>query len=235
MSAAAVRRGLVEAHPDGGLERRPGDPVTGGPGAAEDVEPFERDQRRPVPRRRQALEPDLAGPFGIEDHQADREPLLLVRRVGPRVVELVQDVRADAMGTPLAVVCLGRAGSFDGDVIGVDLRRDAVEQDATLRAGRPSGPTRRARRVSVSASTTAPRTWLRTCSPRSATSSAAARMASDRSRSASPKSVGNMARHAAGSIDWPFMTARASTRWDVVASASSAAIRATSGSAWMPA
>ena len=44
-----------------------------------------------------------------------------------------------------------------------------------------------------------------------------------------------MPRHTAGSVDSPFMTARASTRCDVVAAASSAAIRATSGSAWIPA
>ena len=52
--------------------------------------------------------------------------------MGPRVVELVEDVRVDAACAPFAVVGLGRAGSFDRDVVGVDLGGDAVEQDAPL-------------------------------------------------------------------------------------------------------
>ena len=57
--------------------------------------------------------------------------------------------------------------------------------------------TRRASRRAVSSSTIAPRTWLRTASPRSATSSAASSTASAAARvsggTASPNSVGNIA------------------------------------------
>ncbi len=93
----------------------------------------------------------------------------------------------------------------------------------------------------MSSSTSAPRTWLRTCSPRSATASEASRIASERAGSpaspaaAEPNSVGNIARQRSGSVVSPFMTARASTRSAWVASARSAAARATSGSAWIPA
>ena len=78
----------------------------------------------------------------------------------------------------------------------------------------------------MSSSTMAPRSWLRTWSPRSATSSATARIASDRVRSgpaatAGPNSVGNIARQPSGSVVSPFITARARTRWAGVASASS--------------
>ncbi len=60
-------------------------------------------------------------------------------------------------------------------------------------------------------------------------------MASDRATAASSVAnrVGNIARQVAASVDSPFMTARASSRWTVVASASRPAASATSGSAWM--
>ena len=47
--------------------------------------------------------------------------------------------------------------------------------------------------------------------------------------------VGNIVRQPSGSIDSPFITARASTRCAGVAVASSSAALATRGSAWMPA
>ena len=67
-----------------------------------------------------------------------------------------------------------------------------------------AAPTRRARSRAVSSSTSAPRTWLRTCSPRSATARDAARIASERAASpaspvaAGPNRVGNIVRQPAG-------------------------------------
>ena len=65
----------------------------------------------------------------------------------------------------------------------------------------------------MSSSTIAPRNWLRTCSPRSATSSDAARIASEPRRSSSPTAgpnrVGNMTRQPSGSVVIPFITALA--------------------------
>ena len=64
---------------------------------------------------------------------------------------------------------------LDGHVVRVDLGPDAVEQDPPLapdRAVAGRADRRRAARIAVSDSTIAPRTCDRTCSPRSATSSA---------------------------------------------------------------
>ena len=57
------------------------------------VERLEADEADPLGRGRLAVEADLAGALGIEDDQRDRQALVLVGRVGPRVVELVQHVR----------------------------------------------------------------------------------------------------------------------------------------------
>src|SRR5260221_12777021 len=75
----------------------------------------------------------------------------------------------------------------------------------------------------------APRPWLRTCSPRSATASATDKMASERSRSAGelelagPKRGGKVARQATASVDSPFITDPARSRCGFVESASRAA------------
>src|SRR5712671_4423389 len=99
---------------------------------------------------------------------------------------------------------------------------------------------RRRTRSSVNDSTIAPRTWERTCSPRSATATATSRIASDRSASGpvgrlGSNRLGNIDRQTAGSLDIPFIAARARIRCSRLASARSAAARATSGSAWIPA
>jgi hypothetical protein len=71
----------------------------------------------------------------------------------------------------------------------------------------------------VTDSTIAPRTCDRTCSPRSATSSDAARIASLRARSGppvgalAPNRLGNIAVQVVGVVDIPFITARARIRW----------------------
>ena len=116
-------------------------------------------------------EPDLARAPGVEHHQPDQQPPALVGRAAPRVVELVEHVGLDAAGAPLAVPRLGGAVALDGDVVRVDLRRPAVEQDPALAT---DGAVRAASSRSVRASTIAPRNWLRVWSPRSATSSEAA-------------------------------------------------------------
>ena len=172
---------------------------------------------------------------------ATREPLVLVGGVRPRVVELVEDVGVDAARAPLAVVRLGRAVALDRDVVRVDLGADAVEQDPPLAPDGASARPAARGGCAVSSSTIAPRNWLRTCSPRSATASdgledrLGARRARRRRPRAGPNSVGNIVRQPSASVVSPFITARARTRWAGVASASSSAARATSGSAWMPA
>ena len=112
--------------------------------------------------------------------RATRKRLVLVGGVAARVVELVEDVGVDAPRAPLAVVRLGRALALDGHVVRVDLGAHAIEQDPPLAPDRRPPPARRASRIAVSSSTIAPRNWLRTCSPRSATARLAARIASDR-------------------------------------------------------
>ena len=116
----------------------------------------------------------------------------------------MEDVGVDPAGAPLAVDRLGAPARLDGDVVRVDLRPDAVEQDPPLAAdgGRRRGRAPPGDERSVSASTIAPRNWLRTCSPRSATASEAARIASDArhasapsGRAAGPNRVGNIVRH----------------------------------------
>ena len=150
----------------------------------------------------------------------------------PGVVELVQHVGADPARAPLAVVGLGRAGALDRHVVRVDLGGDAIEQDAPLASdGLGADPACEQDRA-VSASTIAPRNWLRTCSPRSATSSETREDGLGRGRASAagtsgPNSVGNIVRQASGSVVSPFMTARARTRSAAVASASSVAARAT--------
>ena len=123
----------------------------------------------------------------------------------PGVVELVEDVRADAPGAPLAVVRLGvhrrarpsrrTGGSPRGP------RRTGCAVRAGPRPARPAGrggarsAPRRSRRG----------TGFGPASPRSATSSETASTASDRARAAAsaagPNSVGNIAIQWAGSVD----------------------------------
>ena len=102
---------------------------------------------------------------------ATAQRLVLVRGMRPRVVELVEDVGVDAPRAPLAVVGLGRARRARPS------RRTGGSPQRTpsnrIRRSRrtAAAPTRRARSRAVSSSTIAPRTWLRICSPRSATAS----------------------------------------------------------------
>ena len=131
-----------------------------------------------------------------------------------------------------------RALELDRHVVRVDLGADAVEQDPPLAADgrrRAAAGAVAGASASVSASTIAPRNWLRTCSPRSATASDAARIASaPRGRTRGPEQAGTsraMPRHRSfavhhGPREQPFL---------VVASARTEAARATSGSAWIPA
>ena len=51
-------------------------------------------------RRRLARKPDIARSPGVEHDEGDREPFVLLGRVRPRVVELVQDVGVDARARP---------------------------------------------------------------------------------------------------------------------------------------
>ena len=170
---------------------------------------------------------------------ADRQPLLLVGGVGPRVVELVQDVRVDAARAPLAVVRLGRAGSLHGDVVRVDLRGDAIEQDPPLAPdglrARRAGPAAGGELLDDRAADLAADLLAAVGDLERGGQDRFAPLARRRRRLAGPKSVGNVARQPSASVVSPFMTARASTRWATVASASSVATRATSGSAWIPA
>src|SRR5207247_4340550 len=85
-------------------------------------------------RLRHAREPDVAGGPRVEDDEPDDEPLLLVLRVATGIVELVEDGGADPPCTPLAVVRLGGVRCLEGDVVRMDLRADAVEEDAPLAA-----------------------------------------------------------------------------------------------------
>ena len=157
------------------------------------------------------------------------------------VVELVEHVRGDPAGAPFAVVRLGRAGHLHGDVVRVDLRRHPVEQDPALPADgaprRPAGEEELGDRLHDRSADLAADLLAA-----AATASDAARIASERSRSAvpalgavDPNSDGKIVRQASASVVSPFITARARTRCAGVASARSAAARATSGSAWIPA
>ena len=113
----AVRAGLVEPDAIGGLvERRP---VRGPAGAVVIVRPprpiagqvlerLDRDEPGRRVRRRLPVEPDLARAAGVEDDERHGQVDVLVGRVRPRVVELVQDVRADPARAPLAVDRLRR-------------------------------------------------------------------------------------------------------------------------------
>ena len=185
-----------------------------------------------------ADQPDLARAPGIEHDEPGQEPPALSfrvprgrRRAGggrPALIPRAPHLQSQASAR---VVVLDREVVRDGS------RSDAVEQDPALPPdGSASGAA--ASRRSESASTIAPRNWLRTCSPRSATSSAAPRIASERRRSASGGSA--PARRASGTSpatrraratcrSWP--RARAGVRG--LASARRSAARATSGSAWI--
>ena len=200
---------------------------------------FERDQPGLVVRRGLAVEADPARALGVEHDERDAQPLVLGLGVGARVVELVEHVGVDAARAPLAVVGLRRTRPLDGHVVGVDLRAAPRRTGCAARDGPRRRPRVGASSSAVSASTSAPRSWLRAWSPRSAMASETARMASERSRSdgstPGPKSVGNIVRQPSGSSVSPFMTARASSRWVGLASASRPAARATTGSAWMAA
>jgi hypothetical protein len=203
------------------------------------IERLERDQLQPLERHRSALahEAHLARAAGVEHDEAGDQPLPLVGRAAPRIVELVEDVGLDPAGAPLAVPRLRAAVDLDRHVVGMDLRGPPVEQDPALAA---HGPGAGGQQPLGDASTIAPRYWLRACSPRSATWSDATRIASERSRAGSP-GVAHVARTGSGTSPASrrhpripaFMTARASSRCVVVASASSPAARVTSGSAWM--
>ena len=103
-----------------------------------------------VVRRRLAIEPDVARALGHRTRPGrPRSALVLVGRVRPRIVELVEHVRVDAAGAPLAVVRLGRAVALDRHVVRVDLRADPVEQDPPLATDGFAAPTRRARSRAV--------------------------------------------------------------------------------------
>jgi len=49
--------------------------------------------------------------------------------VPPRVVELIEHVRADAARAPLAVVGLRGPGPLNGHIVWMDLGRDGVEEN----------------------------------------------------------------------------------------------------------
>src|SRR5439155_27039746 len=87
----------------------------------------------------------VTGATSVEDDEGRGQVLLFVRRVRPRVVELVEDVGGDPPRAPLAVDRLARPGRLDGHVVRMDLGADAVEQDSPLAAdrrarGRPAAP-----------------------------------------------------------------------------------------------
>ena len=166
-----------------------------------------------------------------------RSGVLLVGRVAARVVELVEDVGVDPARTPLAVPRFLAAGRLDGQVVRVDLGRDAVEEHPTLAAngGRARSPGNQHLRERLDerppelaahllTALRRPRGWR----------PGAPRPARDRVLPA-PSTVGKMRRQVSGSVDSPFMTARAISRCPYVASAARTARRATSGSAWIPA
>ena len=152
----AVGPGLVEPDAVSGLvdRRRRGDssPNRLGHGWRELVERLDRHQSRSGIRRGLTFEPHVARPAGIEDDEADGQPLVLVRGVLPRVVELVQDVGADAARAPLAVDRLGATVDLDRHVVGVNLGANAVEEDPPFapdrsrRDARPPGRQARCQR-----------------------------------------------------------------------------------------
>ena len=74
---------------------------------------------------------------------ADAQRLVLVGGMGPRVVELVEDVGVDAARAPLAVPRLGRALALDGHVVRDGSRRGPRRTGSVVRAGRRrAGPAR---------------------------------------------------------------------------------------------
>ena len=134
----------------------------------------------------------------------------------PRVVELVEDVRRDAAGAPLAVDRGRGALDLDRDVVRVDLGPDAVEQDP------PLAPDRRRRGGRVAA----PQEQLGERLDDRAAVLAADLLAAlgDGERGGEDRlgsfgrltpvanRAGNIARQASASVDSPFMTARARSR-----------------------
>jgi len=79
-----------------------------------------------------ALEADAARELGVEHDEGNAERLLLGLGVGTRIVQLVEHVRVDAPGSPFAVVGFRRARALDCHVVGVDLGRHSIEEDAPL-------------------------------------------------------------------------------------------------------
>ena len=198
-----------------------------------------------IVRCRLAIEPDAARSLGVEDDDRGREGLVLVGGMGPRVVELVQDVGVDPPRAPLAVDRLGGAGGLDGDVVRVDLGPDPVEQDPPLAAdGGPGDESRPAadeslgellddRAAELGADLLAALGDLERCGEDRLAPSALGTFGGggrpEQAREHAP------ARTPASSTS-PFITARARIRWSWVASASRRRGRgSTSGSAWIPA
>ena len=208
-------------------------------------QPGEGLDRRPGESRRMARSGGRAGP-GRSARRRRRPARPSVRSSSsaacrPRVVELVQDVRHRSRALP---TCSprprpGRRARRSRRTGGSRRRTPSNRIRRSRRTAVAKAGPRRARRRAVSASTIAPRTWLRTCSPRSATSSETARIASARSRV--PAAEDPRTGSGTSTATAPDRSARRSSRpgRGVIparsASASSAAARATSGSAWIAA
>ena len=181
-------------------------------------------------RRGLAVQPDPARALGVEHDQPDRQPLVLVGGVAPRVVELVEDVRSDPARPPLAVPGLGPAGQPRRSRRTGGSRPARRRTGSAARAGRPratAGP-RRARR------TRGERLDDRAADLAADLLAAVGDLERDRqdrlgrararpAGTSRPNRLGNIRRHAAGSVRSPFITARARTRSGRSASASSAA------------
>src|SRR5438132_3592295 len=92
-------------------------------------------------------EAHLTGSTRIEDDERREQPDIFGVGMTPGIVELVKDVRVDPTGAPFAVVYLGAPGQLDGDVVGMNLGRNTVEQDAPLStdAGGRNAPREEAR------------------------------------------------------------------------------------------
>ena len=158
------------------------------------------------------------------------EPLVLVGGVGPRVVELVQDVGVDAARAPLAVVGLGRAVALDRHVVRVDLGAARRRTGSVARGGprrrRPGAPAARAVSSSTMRAADLAADLLAAVGDREGGGQDRLGPAGRASAGSAPvaEQVGNIARQPSGSVVSPFITARASTRWAGVASASRAAV-----------
>ena len=139
--------------------------------------------RSPLVGRGLALETDLARALGVEDDQPDAQASHPRRRHGSARHRAGGGRRPRCPGHPTCSPRprprrrARRSRRTDGS------RPGRRRTGRVARGGPRPHPARRARSVSVSASTMAPRSWSRTWSPRSAISRATARMASDADRS----------------------------------------------------